>query len=232
MRPLFQQDRMAASAALFVDALLGPERRKTGWMRAVKSRREKAMAMSLDAAAEAFREAIREAVKRYSLWYLIQGVLLIVAGFLAIIYPVFSSAAVIVLLGWLLIVSGLLQGLSLIGARHVPHFWLQLISVILAVLVGLLFLRDPAQGMVTITLLLIVFFMMEGISKVVFALTIRPFPNWGWILASGLVGILLSLILWANLPVTAVWLIGFLLGINLISVGAAIAFLAWQVRQS
>ena len=99
-------------------------------------------------------------------------------------------------------------------------------------LIGCLFLRDPAQGLVTIALLLIVFFMIEGISKVVFALTIRPFPNWGWVLASGLVGIVLALILWANLPVTALWLIGVLLGINLISVGAAIAYLAWQVRQS
>ena len=81
-------------------------------------------------------------------------------------------------------------------------------------------------------MLLIVFFMMEGISKVVFALTIRPFPNWGWVLASGLVGILLALILWANLPITAVWLIGFLLGFNLISVGAAIAYLAWKVQNS
>jgi len=190
------------------------------------------MSMSLDAAAEVFREAMRQTVKRYSLWYLVEGVLLITAGVLAIVYPVISSAAVVVLLGWLLIISGVLQGLSLIGARHVPHFWLQLISVILAVLVGFLFLRNPAEGMVTIALLLIVFFMMEGISKVVFALTIRPFPNWGWLLASGLVGILLSLILWANLPVTAVWLIGFLLGIELISVGAAIAWLAWQVRKS
>ena len=50
-------------------------------------------------------------------------------------------------------------------------------------------------------------------------------------LASGLIGILLALILWANLPVTAVWLIGLLLGINLISVGAAIAYLAWRVRK-
>ena len=113
-----------------------------------------------------------------------------------------------------------------------PHFWLQLISVILALLIGFLFLRDPAQGLLTITLLLIVFFMIEGISKVVFALTIRPLPNWGWVLASGLVGILLSLILWSSLPVAALWLVGLLLGIELISVGAAIAYLAWQVRQS
>jgi uncharacterized membrane protein HdeD (DUF308 family) len=189
------------------------------------------MAMSLDAAAEVFREAMRETVRRYSLWYLIQGVLLVAAGVLAIIYPVISSVAVILLLGWLLIISGVLQGISLIGARHVPHFWLQLISVALAILIGFLFLRDPQQGLLTITLLLIVFFMIEGISKVVFALTIRPFPNWGWVFASGLVGILLSLVLWASLPVTATWLIGLLLGIQLISVGAAIAYLAWHVRQ-
>lgn len=190
------------------------------------------MSMSMDAAAEVFREAVRQTVKRYSLWYLIQGILLMAAGVLAIIYPVISSVAVIVLLGWLLIISGVLQGLSLLGARHVPHFWLQLISVILALLIGFLFLRDPAQGMLTITLLLIVFFMIEGISKVVFALTIRPLPNWGWVLASGLVGILLSLILWSSLPVTALWLVGFLLGIELISVGAALAYFAWQMRQS
>src|SRR3954462_14259127 len=97
---------------------------------------EHTFALSLDAAAEVFREAMRDTVKRYALWYLIQGVLLIAAGVLAIIYLALSSAAVVVLLGWLLIISGVVQGLSLIGARHVPHFWLQLISVILAVLIG------------------------------------------------------------------------------------------------
>lgn len=190
------------------------------------------MSMSLDAAAEVFRQAMRETVRRYSLWYLVQGVLLAVAGVFAILYPIISSVAVIVLLGWLLIASGVLQGISLIGARHVPHFWLQLISFVLSVLIGFLFLRDPEQGLMTVTLLLIVFFMAEGLSKIVFALTIRPFPNWGWVLASGLVGIVLSLILWASMPVTAVWLIGLLLGIELVSIGAAMAYLAWQVRQA
>jgi uncharacterized membrane protein HdeD (DUF308 family) len=133
---------------------------------------KEAMSISLEAAAQAYRDAMRQTVKRFSLWYLIEGVLLVVAGILAVVFPVVSSAAAVIMLGWLLIVSGIVQGISLIGAHHVPHFWLQLISVILAVLVGLLFLRDPAQGMLTITLLLIVFFMIEGISKVVFSLTI------------------------------------------------------------
>jgi len=190
------------------------------------------MAISLEEAAEAFREAMREAVKKYSLWYLIQGVLMVVAGILAVIYPAISSVAVVVLLGWVLVISGLLQAISLIGAGKVPHFWLQFISVALAIVVGILFLRDPGQGLLTITLLLIVFFLIEGISKVIFALTIRPFPNWVWVLGSGVVGIVLSLLLWASLPVTAIWLIGLLIGIQLISEGAALAYLAWRVRQS
>jgi uncharacterized membrane protein HdeD (DUF308 family) len=86
----------------------------------------------------------------------------------------------------------IVQGISLIGAQNVPHFWLQLVSVVLSVIVGVLFLRHPGEGLLTLTLLLIVFFMVEGMSKIIFALTIRPFPNWGWVLVSGVIGILLS----------------------------------------
>jgi uncharacterized membrane protein HdeD (DUF308 family) len=114
----------------------------------------------------------------------------------------------------------------------VPHFWLQLVSVVLFILVGSLFLRNPGEGLLTLTLLLIVFFMVEGISKVIFALTIRPFPNWGWVLGSGIVGILLAFYLWASIPVAAVWLLGVLLGIELICEGAALTHLAWQARKS
>ncbi|QRM54121.1 HdeD family acid-resistance protein [Sinorhizobium sp. BG8] len=190
------------------------------------------MSLSLEAAAEVFREAMRETVRKHSFWYLVQGGLMVVAGILAVLFPLVSSVASVVMLGWLLIISGVVQGFSLLGARQVPHFWLQLISVILAVLIGTLFLRDPGDGLLTITMLLLVFFMMEGISKIVFALTIRPFPNWGWVLASGCVGVLLAALLWASLPVTAVWLIGLLLGIELISVGAALFYLAWSIRNS
>jgi len=190
------------------------------------------MAISLDAAAAIFRDAMRETVRRHSFWYLVQGVLLAVAGVFAIFYPFVSSVAAIVLLGWLLIISGVVQAIGLIGARHVPHFWLQLISVALALLIGFLFLRDPAQGVVTMALLLIVFFMIEGMSKIVFALTIRPFPNWGWLLASGAVGVALSIYLLTNLAAASPFLIGLLLGIQLIFTGGALALLAWAVRRA
>jgi uncharacterized membrane protein HdeD (DUF308 family) len=190
------------------------------------------MSMSLEAAAQVMREAMRETVKRHSIWYLLQGGLMIVAGVLALVYPVVSSVAAIIFLGWLLIIAGILQAISLIGARHVPHFWLQLVSVVLFLIVGSLSLRNPGESLLTLTLLLIVFFMVEGISKVIFALTIRPLANWGWVLASGVIGILLALYLWASIPVTAAWLLGVLLGIELIAEGAALGYLAWHARKS
>jgi uncharacterized membrane protein HdeD (DUF308 family) len=190
------------------------------------------MAIPLDEAAAALRDAMRETVKRYSLWYLIQGVLLVVAGFLALIYPFIASVGIVYLLAWVLIASGILQGIGLIGASNVPHYWLQLISAVLAILIGVLLLREPSSGLLVMTVLLIVYFMVEGIAKVIFALTIRPFPNWGWVLGSGLVGIFLALILWANMPLSADWVLGLMLGLLLMSEGAALTYLAWHVRTS
>ncbi len=188
--------------------------------------------ISLEAASQVMRDAMRETVERHSLWYLIQGALMVLAGIFAVMFPIFSFLAVAVVLGWLLIISGITQGISLIGARNVPHFWLQLLSVVLSVVIGLMFIRNPGQGLVVLTMLLIVYFMVEGISKVIFSLTIRPFPNWGWVLASGLIGILAAVYLWSSMPVKAVWLLGLLLGVLLISEGAALGYLAWQVRKS
>ena len=80
-------------------------------------------------------------------------------------------------------------------------------------------------------MLMIVYFMVEGTVKAIFALTIRPFPNWGWVLANGIIGILLALYLWANFSTVSQWMLGFLLGILLVAEGAALASLAWRVRQ-
>ena len=138
------------------------------------------MAMTMAQASAAMREAMRETIKRYSLWYLLEGVLLVIAGIVALVYPHIASVTLVFLLGWILIISGVLQGIGLIGAKDVPHFWLQLISAVLAILIGLLLLRNPDAGLLIMTVLLIVFFVVEGISKIIFALNIRPFPGWLW----------------------------------------------------
>jgi uncharacterized membrane protein HdeD (DUF308 family) len=189
------------------------------------------MSMTVEAAAEVLRSAMRESVRRHSLWYLVQAVLMIVGGVLALVYPVIASFAVVGLLGWVLIVCGIVQGISLIGATGVPSFWLQAISVGLSVVVGVLFLSNPEDGLTTLTFLLIVYFVVEGISKVIFALTIRPLPNWLWVLGSGVLGIVVAFVLYASLTSVSLWLLGLLLGIHLIAEGAAIGYLAWDLRR-
>ena len=113
-----------------------------------------------------------------------------------------------------------------------PHFWLQLISGVLAVIVGFLFLTRPGEGLLALTLLLIVFFIVGGMARIVFAPTIRPFPEWGWILGSGIVGFCLGVILFAQMRVTAAWLLGLLVGIQLVTEGAALAWMAWHIRHA
>ena len=80
------------------------------------------MAMTMAQASAAMREAMRETVKRYSTWYLLEGVFLVIAGVLALVYPYVASVALVFLIGWILIISGVLQGIGLIGAKEVPHF--------------------------------------------------------------------------------------------------------------
>ena len=188
--------------------------------------------IDLASAAAIYNQAMRESVGRHRLLYLAQAVLMVIGGAVAILFPVFASAAFVWFLGWILIASGIVQGLSLFGARNHPSFWLSLIPAVLGIVVGFLLLRDVGQGMVVISILLIVFFMVEGISKVVFALAIRPLANWFWVLASGVLAVVLAVILWSSMPVTAMWLIGLLLGINLITEGMALAALVWTAKKA
>jgi uncharacterized membrane protein HdeD (DUF308 family) len=188
--------------------------------------------LDLATAASIYNQAMREAVGRHRMLYLVQAILMVIGGVVAILFPVFASAAFVWFLGWILIASGIVQGLGLFSARHHPSFWLTLIPAVLAIVVGFLLIRNVAGGMLVISILLIVFFMVEGISKIVFALTIRPLANWFWVLASGVLAVVLAVILWGSMPVTAAWLIGLLLGINLITEGFALAALVWSAKKS
>jgi uncharacterized membrane protein HdeD (DUF308 family) len=164
--------------------------------------------------------------------FLVQGATLAAAGVLALLFPAFASSGVTVLIGWLLIVAGIVQGVSLIGVTKVPYFWLDLVAVALAIMVGWLLATRPEAGLTAITFLMLVFFMVGGIQRVIFALMIRPMPDWGWVLASGLVAIACAMILFQSLPEAAGWLLGILLGLNLIAVGGAQAWLAWRLRKA
>ena len=190
------------------------------------------MAITVNEASAVLREAVRDTIRKRSLLFLIQGAVTVAAGVLALIFPAFMSVGLLSLLGWLLIVSGIVQIVSLFGATQVPYFWLQLVTVTLEILVGYLLVSSPAAGLVAVTFLMLVLFLVGGITRVVFALMIRPMQDWLWMLASGLIAIVCALVLFANLPEAATWLLGVLLGIELIAIGGAQAYLAWRTRRA
>jgi uncharacterized membrane protein HdeD (DUF308 family) len=188
--------------------------------------------MSVNQASRIMREAMRDTIRRRSMLHLVQAGLLVAAGLVALISPPFASEGLIVLLGWLLIVVGLSKALGLVGTHHVPYFWLDAVSAVLAVVVGWALVSRPEAGLLAVALLMVVFFMVEGIQRVVLGLMIRPMADWGWVLASGVLGILLGLVLASNLGLTARWLIGFLLGLHLIAAGGALGWMAWNLRRA
>jgi uncharacterized membrane protein HdeD (DUF308 family) len=190
------------------------------------------MALSVNEASAILRQATRETIRKRSMWFMIQGGFLVLAGVIALLSPIFASTFFVVFLGWMLVIAGIIQAIGLIGATQVHYFWLQLISAVLAVLVGFMLITRPEAGLLAAALLMVAYFMVDGLQRVVFALMIRPMRNWGWMLLSGILGILLALVLVWHLPDAAGWLIGLLLGIELISVGGAMAFLAWDLRRA
>lgn len=188
------------------------------------------MALSLQDAAGIYREALRVTVRQNALLYMSEGAFLAVAGILAIFYPLVTSAAIAVPLGWLLILSAVLQALVLYGLRSMPHFGFQLLSVVVAFLVGFLILRDPQQLQVVV-LLVTMFLMLHGVSRLAFGFGIRPFSGWYWVAASGALGVVFALVLLNLLPDPPGWLVGLLVGAELVADGAAIALLGWAGRQ-
>lgn len=184
--------------------------------------------LAIDSAA--VERAVRETIRKHSTLFLIQAALLVIAGLVAIIYPLVTSLALAWFLGWLLIISGVIQAISLVAAGRVPHFWLQLFSAAVSAVTGILFIRHTGVAVTTLAILLVLFFLVEGIAKVVIALSVRPLPNWGWLLASGLIGIALAVFLIAN-PLLSLVALGIFIGIQFLTEGLAIGWLAWQARK-
>jgi uncharacterized membrane protein HdeD (DUF308 family) len=179
------------------------------------------------------QRAVTDALHQHWRMYLIEGFVLIVLGALAIIVPQVATLALTIFLGWLLLVSGAIGLVMTFWMRAAPGFWWSLISAALGVLAGGVLVARPVAGAVSLTLVLIAFFVIEGVASIMFALEHRvQLPGgWAWMLVSGIVDLVLSVMIFTGLPSTAAWAIGLLLGINLLLGGTALAAMALQARR-
>jgi uncharacterized membrane protein HdeD (DUF308 family) len=176
--------------------------------------------------------AIRKSVHDHWVLFLIEGIVLVILGLLAILVPQVASLAVTIFLGWLFLVSGVLGLVSCFWARGAPGFWWALLSAVLTIVVGVLLLGWPIAGVLSLTYLLIAFFFIEGVASIMFAVEHRRelTQGWVWMLVSGIVTLALGVILLAGLPGTAAWALGLLVGIDMVFGGSALAAIALAAR--
>ena len=163
-------------------------------------------------------------------WLLALAILMIMLGLMAVAAPVYATFAVQVLLGWILIIGGIAQGVHAFMAKGWGGFLFELLSALLYLAVGVLLLVNPVEGALALAIVLAAFLIVEGIFKIVMAWRVRGHPRWGWLLASGILSLILGALIWTQWPSAALWVIGLLVGVHLLFTGWALLMLALAAR--
>ena len=178
--------------------------------------------------------AVANAVREHSRYFLAEGIILVLLGALAIFLPLFATITITILLGWILLASGIIGLIATFRARGAPGFWWSLVSAIIAVAVGLILLAQPIAGAMSVTLVLIVFFIIEGGATIIYAFDHRRelTGRWEWMLISGIIDFIVAGIIFAGLPGTAAWALGLLVGIDMIFGGVALVAIAVHARSA
>jgi uncharacterized membrane protein HdeD (DUF308 family) len=178
------------------------------------------------------RDAFAAAVQRHWGLFLFEGIVLVILGVLAVLAPVIASVAATIFFGWILLISGIVGLVMSFRARQAPGFWWGLLSDLVGIIAGIFLLLRPLLGTLSLTAVLIAFLFVEGIFTIMYALEHRNALSgrWGWMLASGIVDVILAIILFIGLPGTALWALGLLVGINLLFGGWALIMIALHAR--
>jgi uncharacterized membrane protein HdeD (DUF308 family) len=178
--------------------------------------------------------AVASTIHEHWKLFLTEGIILVILGIAAIILPEVATLAFTLVIGWLFLISGGVGLVTTFWMRNAPGFWWALLSAIVAIAAGVVLLLWPINGVISLTLLLIAFFVVEGIATIMYAIEHRGqlSGRWGWMLASGIVDLILAGIIFAGLPGTAAWALGLLVGINMLFGGTAMIGMAYAARDA
>lgn len=181
---------------------------------------------------DGLRREVVSAIHAHWGLFLFEGILLVVLGAAAIILPVVATLAFTLVIGWLFLISGGVGLVTTFWMRNAPGFWWSLLSAVIALAAGIILIRWPISGTVSLTLVLIAFFLVEGIATLMYAFEHRAqlSGRWGWMLTSGIVDLILAGIIFAGLPGSATWALGLLVGINMLFGGIAMIGMALAAR--
>ncbi|MEP6883958.1 MAG: HdeD family acid-resistance protein [Gammaproteobacteria bacterium] len=183
---------------------------------------------------EKMQSAVTRSIHVHWRLFLTEGIVLLILGILAIVVPPIATVAVAVLIGWLLLMSGVVGMIATFRTRGSPGFGWSLISAVLGIVAGVVLLGWPQSGALSLTLILTVFLVLEGVVSILYALEHKRelSGRWGMMLFSGIIDLTLAGIIFAGLPGTAAWAIGLLVGVNLLFGGSALISMALHARNA
>ena len=160
----------------------------------------------------------------------ILGVVAIILGVLAMLMPVLAGASVVLFLGVLVLAAGIVRMIWAFGSDSVGKGMLKFAVGVLTLLCGIVLLAHPLFASVVLTLVLAIYFVVDGIVEIVAGIKRRPGLGWMWMLVGGIVSILLGVIIWRQFPLSGIWAIGILLGIKLFFVGLIMIMAGSAIR--
>jgi uncharacterized membrane protein HdeD (DUF308 family) len=183
---------------------------------------------------ENIKRAVATSLHEHWQLYVGEGVVLVILGLAAAAIPAFATLAIEILVGWIFLISGVVGLITTWRMRQAPGLWWALVSAILGIAAGAVLLLQPLSGILSLTFILIVFFLVEGAASILFALEHKRelSGRWGWMLVSGIVDLILAAIILSGLPGIAVWAIGMLVGINMVFGGVGLIAMALDARES
>jgi len=176
--------------------------------------------------------ALKRSVKDHWGIFLGEGIVLVVLGLLAMATPLFAGIATTVFLGWLLLVAGGVGLAATLRAKHTPGFLWSLLSASVALFVGLVLVVNPLQGLVTLTYVITGYFIADGVFVCAYALSHRQelSGRWEWMLVNGVVDLVLAALIISGMPGSLVWVLGLLVGVDLLFGGVALIGMALDAR--
>ena len=177
------------------------------------------------------RQKIAAELSKHWKLILFQGILMALLGIGAILLPQIATLAVNIFIGWLLVIGGIFRAITLFQSPRLPGAGWSILATLLAIIVGILLLAKPLEGILTLTMVMLAFFIIQGILSILMSLHFRKMVrSWGWTLLSGIVDLILAYLIWQGWPDTATWAIGLLVGINMLFAGMALIMAALGLR--
>jgi membrane protein HdeD len=172
-----------------------------------------------------------ESLGRTWIWMAVLAVISILGGLFALFDPFAATMAAVFIAGWFFTLQGVIQIFHAFSVRDWSGFIWTLGLGVLGLLLGIMLIADPLAGAVSLTLVVAVLFLLAGALKVMFAFAAMPVGGWGWVLASGIVSLLLGIMILADFPASASAILGLLLGIELLSNGILFLFMALGLKR-